>query len=113
MDDIARYNIDRWKLLGEANALFTRPWLELDAAGARSRVDPAGRLGDLNGKAVLCLASGGGQQSVAFALLGADVTVLDLSEDQLRRDRRAAEHKSVIIRAYRSAPLTWSGSPIR
>ena len=39
---------------------------------------------------VLCLAAGGGQQSVAFALLGANVTVFDLSETQLEHDRLAA-----------------------
>ena len=35
---------------------------------------------------VLCLACGGGQQSVALALLNANVTVFDLSEGQLDRD---------------------------
>jgi SAM-dependent methyltransferase len=38
------------------------------------------------------LASGGGQQSVAFGLLGAQVTVVDLSPDQLDRDRQMAQH---------------------
>jgi len=38
------------------------------------------------------LAAGGGQQSVAFALLGANVTVVDISEAQLRRDAEAASH---------------------
>jgi SAM-dependent methyltransferase len=41
---------------------------------------------------VLCLACGGGQQSVAFAMLGARVTVFDLSPEQLERDREAAKH---------------------
>ena len=97
MDEAARYNIERWRALNEANALFTRPALELDAAAARQRVDPAGRLGDLGGKPVLCLAGGGGQQSAAFALLGARVTVVDLSEAQLQRDREAAAHYGVQI----------------
>ncbi len=44
------------------------------------------------GKDVLCLANGGGQQSVAFSMLGCRVSVLDLSELQLERDRLAAEH---------------------
>jgi ubiquinone/menaquinone biosynthesis C-methylase UbiE len=47
---------------------------------------------------VLCLASGGGQQSVAFALLGAEVTVLDIAEGQLERDRQAAEHYGVALK---------------
>jgi SAM-dependent methyltransferase len=47
---------------------------------------------------VLCLAAGGGQQSAAFGLLGAHVTVLDLSPHQLERDRLAAEHYGLSVR---------------
>src|SRR5581483_5054924 len=43
-------------------------------------------------------ASGGGQQSAAFALLGAEVTVLDIAEGQLERDRQVAEHYQVAIK---------------
>jgi len=98
MDDVAGYNRDRWDRLVAANALFTRPYLDLDAASARLRLDPEGQLGDVSGKRVLCLAGGGGQQSVAAALLGADVTVFDLSGAQLRRDREAAAHHGVALR---------------
>lgn len=55
-------------------------------------MDPSGRFSGLNGKEVLCLAGGGGQQAVAFALNGARVTVFDLSEGQLKRDLHAAQH---------------------
>ena len=82
MDKVAQYNIARWNALVRANALFTRPYLNLDQETALARVDPEGRLGALPGKEVLCLAGGGGQQSAAFALLGANVTVFDLSEGQ-------------------------------
>ena len=98
MDEIAKYNIERWKALAEANALFSRPALNLDVASARERLDPEGRLGNLAGKDVLCLACGGGQQSVTFALLEANVTVFDLSEAQLQRDAEAATHYSVNIK---------------
>lgn len=97
MDEIERYNRERWKALTDADALYTRPALSLDPASARERFDPEGRLGNVAGKDVLCLAGGGGQQSAAFALLGARVTVFDLSEDQLRRDREAAAHYGVEI----------------
>ena len=97
MDEIAEYNKERWKALAQANALFTRPALHLDLSTARERIDPDGRLGELAGKRVLCLAGGGGQQSAAFALLGAQVTVLDLSEPQLQRDREVAKHYNVTI----------------
>ena len=97
MDEIAQYNIERWKALNQANAVFTRPYLNLDAASARRKIDPHGRLGEMTGKAVLCLAGGGGQQSAAFALLGAAVTVVDLSEDQLQKDREVAAHYHVAV----------------
>ncbi len=88
-DEVGRYLRERWRALGEAGALFTRPWEGLDEEAARARVDPHGRLGDLAGRRVLCLAGGGGQQSAAFARLGARVTVVDLDGGQLARDRDA------------------------
>ena len=98
MDDVARYNLQRWQALADAEALFTRPYLDLTPESAREFLDAEGRLGDVTGKDVLCLASGGGQQSAAFALLGAHVTVFDLSEAQLERDRQAAAHYQKQIR---------------
>lgn len=98
MDEIASYNQARWKALVEANALFTRPKLNLDARSARDLIDAEGRLGDVEGCDVLCLACGGGQQSAAFAVLGANVTVFDLSEEQLERDREAAAHYNAEIK---------------
>ena len=98
-DDVYRYNEARWEALVATDALFTRPMLDLDAAKAQEYLGLR-RLGlpsDLAGRSVLCLAGGGGQQSAAFALLGADVTVLDISSGQLSRDREAAEHYGVDI----------------
>src|SRR5258706_5491827 len=92
MDDIAKYNSDRWNALARSRAIFTRPWLDLPPDDAQQRFDPELRLGELSGKDVLCLAGGGGQQSAAMALLGANVTVVDLSEAQLERSREAAAH---------------------
>lgn len=92
MDELARYNKARWEELAQANIEFSRPFLDLDQHSARERVDGQGIMGEVAGKEVLCLASGGGQQSAAFGLLGARVTIFDLSETQLERDRIAAAH---------------------
>lgn len=92
MDEVARYNYERWQAMAAAQAVFTRPYLDLTPADARERVDPHGQVGDVAGQDVLCLAGGGGQQSAAFALLGARVTVMDLSPAQLERDQQAAAH---------------------
>jgi SAM-dependent methyltransferase len=92
MDDIARFNRERWNELVRAGVEFSRPWLDLDEGQAREKVDPHGFIGDIQGKEVLCLAGAGGQQSAAFALLGARLTVLDLSDEMLAKDRLAAAH---------------------
>jgi SAM-dependent methyltransferase len=98
MDEIAKYNKERWEALAEANVEWSRPFLDLDTDSARKVVDAEGLIGEMNGHKVLCLASGGGQQSAAFALLGADVTVFDLSETQLQRDREAAAHYNLSVK---------------
>ncbi len=49
-------------------------------------------MGEVEGRRVLCLASGGGQQSAAFGVLGAEVTVFELSPAQLERGREATAH---------------------
>ena len=53
---------------------------------------------DIKGKKVLCLASGGGQQSAMFSLLGADVTVADISQGQLNGDIQAANHYGYTVK---------------
>jgi SAM-dependent methyltransferase len=69
--------------------------------GIEDAMEPRWFLAGAPGKDVLCLASGGGQQSAVFALLGARVTSLDLSEGQLRGDRTAAEHYGYQVRAVK------------
>ena len=91
--------------------------MNLDVASARAKLDPHGRLSEITGKAVLCLAGGGGQQSAAFALLGATVTVVDLSEEQLQRDREVAAHYQVPIQTLQGdmrdlSPLPTQGFDI-
>ena len=98
MDDLAQFNMERWNALARAGIEYTVPYLDMDKSAARRLVDRNGLIGDVDGKDVLCLAAGGGQQSAAFALLGATVTVLDLSEIQLERDREAARHYGLEIR---------------
>jgi SAM-dependent methyltransferase len=99
MDELADYNKARWNELAQSGVKYSRPWLDLDERKARERIDPYGVLKEVAGKDVLCLASGGGQQSAAFGVLGARVTVFDLSNAQLEGDRLAAAHYGVQIRA--------------
>lgn len=103
-DYIAEVNERHWNKMVEEGCGFTRPWLNLDRAVLHQYVKgelepvpepliemyPASVLVDIDGKDVLCLASGGGQQSAVFSLLGSRVTVVDLTEGQLNGDRKAA-----------------------
>jgi len=105
-DEVATANERLWEREVERGCGFTIPWLDLDvdmirqyAAGTLDEVpepltvvSPPGILSAAEGKAVLCLACGGGQQSAVFALLGARVTVVDLTQGQLNGDRKAAAH---------------------
>lgn len=59
---------------------------------------PADWLGDLRGKKVLCLAGAGGLQAPLLACAGAEVTVLDLSERMLDKDREIAARDNLNIR---------------
>jgi len=67
--------------------------------------------GDLKGKKLLGLASGGGQQIPIFTAAGAECTVLDYSEKQLESERIVAEREGYrinIIRADMSKPLPFA-----
>ena len=64
--------------------------------------------GELRGKRVLGLASGGGQQMPIFTALGAKCTVLDYSPKQLESERMVAEREGYdieIVRADMTKPL--------
>ena len=62
---------------------------------------PHAWLGDLRGKKVLGLASGGGQQMPIFAALGADCTVLDYSPLQIQSEELVAQREGYAIRCIR------------
>lgn len=74
---------------------------------------PHSWFGELRGKKVLGLASGGGQQMPVFAALGADCTVFDYSQRQLESERMVARREGYEIRILRgdmTKPLPfWDG----
>ena len=106
LDNIAAANQNMWEAEVQKEGGYTRPWLDLDVGllqeYANGRLDPApfplyvlysaNLLQDVAGKSVLCLATGGGQQSAILGLLGATVTVADLTQGQLDGDEKAATH---------------------
>ncbi len=105
-DEAATANERLWEREVQKGCGFTIPWLDLDPDVIRqfaedkldpvpeplTAISPRDILAEVEGRDVLCLACGGGQQSAVFALLGAQVTVVDLARGQLRGDRKAAAH---------------------
>lgn len=102
-DELTNYNRERWNAMVAARCAYTRPFLEMTPQLAQEWVDKQqvlqkARFTSLVGKDVLCLAGGGGQQTAVFGLLGANVTVIDLSDAQLARDEEAAAHHGYPLR---------------
>ncbi len=63
---------------------------------------PKSWFGELKGKKLLGLASGGGQQMPIFTALGAVCTVLDYSDKQLESERLVAERENYQIEIVKS-----------
>ena len=112
LDEIARKNQQFWEAEVAKQTGYTRPWLDLKVETVRDYVSgaieampepyayiyPRSVFENVAGRKVLCLATGGGQQSAVFGLLGADVTVFDLTEGQLANDRLAAQRHGYHVR---------------
>ena len=81
-DVIARARAGDWSVVLIGYEPTPRDWFPADLAGA----------------AILCLASGGGQQGPVLAAAGADVTVFDNSPAQLARDDEVAARDGLSIR---------------
>lgn len=97
MDPIIAVNRERWNALAEAHIMYSVPFLDYTREDAARFVYRHDFITDVAGKRVLCLAAGGGQDTVAFGLLGATVTVLDLSDVQLIHNSEAAAHHGLQI----------------
>ena len=62
--------------------------------------------GDLKGKKLLGLASGGGQQIPIFTALGAECTVLDYSDEQLASEKIVAEREKYKVNIVSSLSMS-------
>lgn len=107
IDDVRAYNREAWNGKVRAGNRWTVPVGPEEVARARrgdwevlltpSTPVPRAWFGELAGKRVLGLASGGGQQCPLFAAAGAEVTLLDNSPAQLAQDRLVAEREGLAI----------------
>ncbi len=103
MDKETHSNEKIWDKLAKEGVLCSQPKFNLTPEQAKQYINKNGFYNfDLEGKNVLCLACGGGQQSIGFALLGANVTVVDFSEEQLEKDRLVSQKYGKQIRVVKS-----------
>ncbi len=105
--DVRAVNREAWNHLVKKGNRWTVPVTSEEVARARqgdwsliltpSRPVPREWFGELRGRRVLGLASGGGQQGPILAAAGAEVTLFDNSPAQLEQDRRVAERDGLTL----------------
>jgi SAM-dependent methyltransferase len=86
-----------WDVLARRGSDSSTPYGQREFARAADCLDPNRWLPWRQIRSVLCLAAGGGQQGPLFASLGREVTVLDLSPEQLRLDANVAQGRRLRI----------------
>ena len=109
--NVLRHNAIAWDTECENKGEWSRPVNAEVIANARrgewqviltpNRAVPRKWFGELKGRNVLCLASGGGQQGPILSAAGANVTVFDQSPKQLDCDRLVAERESLDMQLVR------------
>ena len=92
MANLLEHNRTAWNEEVKKGNVWTIPVTKKDIKAAKSghhkiiltpfKPVPKGWLGNIKGKKILCLASGGGQQGPILAAAGAKVTVFDNSDQQ-------------------------------
>lgn len=107
MDDVESYNRWAWDCQVKKGNRWTKP-VSSEVIGRAKSGDwkivltpvkpvPKDWLGEIQGKDVLCLAGGGGQQAPILAAAGANVTTVDNSPKQLDRDQEVARREGLKI----------------
>lgn len=111
-ESVLGHNRNAWDRLVRTGNRFTQVATEEAFANPLQAVDAPGWLGpSIRGWAVLCLAAGGGRQGPLYAAAGADVTVLDLSDEMLRRDREVAAARGLKMRIIQGSMDHMPGLP--
>jgi SAM-dependent methyltransferase len=97
-------NQQAWNRLADSGSLFARVATDEECRAPLQVLDGRGWLPEsVAGLNVLCLASGGGWQSILYAAAGANVTVVDLSESMLKLDSREAKRRRFQIQTVQTS----------
>jgi ubiquinone/menaquinone biosynthesis C-methylase UbiE len=93
-----RLNAAAYDRMVEAGSVFAKVASDEEVAEPLKVLDVRGWLpASVAGMEVLCLAAGGGWQSILYAAAGARVTVFDLSPAMLRLDEREAKRRGYSV----------------
>ncbi|MCA9062287.1 MAG: class I SAM-dependent methyltransferase [Planctomycetaceae bacterium] len=93
-----------WNHLADSGSLFARVATDEECRDPLGTLDGRGWLpASVHGMDVLCLASGGGWQAILYAVAGANVTVVDLSDSMLALDEREAGRRGVKVRCVQAS----------
>ena len=102
-DEYRRQNRTAWDRLADGSQ-FARLATDEECRDPLKTLDGRGWLPQsVHGLDVLCLASGGGWQSILYASAGARVTVVDLSSGMLELDQREATRRRLSVRTINAS----------
>ena len=94
-------NKTAWDRMAARGSRFARIATDEECLHPLQTLDGRGWLpASVHGLDVLCLAAGGGWQSVLYAVAGATVTVVDLSAEMLRQDIEQARRRNVSVQVF-------------
>ncbi|MBX9789325.1 MAG: class I SAM-dependent methyltransferase [Pirellulales bacterium] len=111
--DAREVNRRVWDAMVDRGQAFTRPARDEEFSAPLAALDSRGWLGgSVAGRAVLCLASGGGRQGPLFAAAGARVTVVDLSPAMLALDRQVAAERRLTLETVEASMDDLSMLPV-
>ena len=104
MDQSIARNRAAWNRFADSGSQFARVATDEECQDPLKILDGRGWLpNSVHGLNVLCLASGGGWQSILYASAGANVTVVDLSPAMLKLDAREADRRGLSVRTYEAS----------
>lgn len=99
-----KQNRAAWNRLAETGSQFAKVATDEELLNPLQTLETRGWLPpDVTGLNVLCLAGGGGWQSILYAAAGANTTVVDLSPSMLALDQREAERRNLRVRCVESS----------
>lgn len=102
-DAYQRVNRAAWNRLSEGSP-FAHVATDEECRDPLGTLDSRGWLPkSVQGLEVLCLAAGGGWQSILYAIAGARVTVVDISPGMLRLDEREADRRGLSVRTVEAS----------